>query len=214
MPDRTSVPNRPSVQATAQNKIVRARGFIPIARIRLSSRDDKPSPSAWMERPNEPILVMAKRVASWPSGWITTPGGAGLVMTTMSSLEKRARAIELDCFVASPLAMTSKNHGELVKQPKLLTADYADYADNSSYPDAQSGLEPTTTLGIRFIRAIRDGFFSRLKERIKTKPSENSQRIDSAGNKTRTRIRTPVTSGSLRRPGVPNQSTSQIPQKK
>jgi len=52
--------------------------------------------------------------------------------------------------------------GDCSKKPKPLTADYADYADKSSYPNGPAGLEPTTTLGIRFIRAIRDGFIPRL----------------------------------------------------
>jgi len=66
-----------------------------------------------------------------------------------------------------------------INSPKPLTADYA---DKSSYPNAPFGREATTTLGIRFIRAIRDGFFPRLELRIKTKPSENFQRVDLAIN--------------------------------
>ncbi len=50
-----------------------------------------------------------------------------------------------------------------INNPKPFTADYADYADKSSYQNAPSGLDPTTTLGIRFIRAIRDGFFPGLR---------------------------------------------------
>jgi len=78
-----------------------------------------------------------------------------------SRYAKRALALQLDCFVASLLAMTvDKSRAIGINNPKPLTADYADYADKSSSPNALSGLEPTTTLGIRFIRAIRDGFFS------------------------------------------------------
>jgi len=61
--------------------------------------------------------------------------------------------------------------GDWFKTPKPLTADYADYADQSSYPNAPSGLESTTTLGIRFIRAIRDGFFRALSSA--SRPSQD-----------------------------------------
>jgi len=72
--------------------------------------------------------------------------------------------IQLNCFVASLLAMTVQKLRAIgMNSPKPLTADYADYADKSSSPNAPSGLEPTTTLGIRFIRAIRVGFFPRLE---------------------------------------------------
>jgi len=80
-------------------------------------------------------------------------------------------AVQLDCFVAPLLAMTSPNiKGDLSKNPKFLTADYADYADKSSYPNAPAGLEATTTLGIRFICAIRDGFFRALSSASRPSP--------------------------------------------
>jgi len=78
--------------------------------------------------------------------------------------EARCGVIQFDCFVAPLLAMTVRISRAIgLKKPKPLTADYADYADKSSYPNAPApaGLEPTTTLGIRFICAIRDGFIPR-----------------------------------------------------
>lgn len=57
-------------------------------------------PERWHGIGNERSLVMARRIASWPSSWITAPGGAGLVMTTPEFISaKRAVAIQLDYFV-------------------------------------------------------------------------------------------------------------------
>jgi len=49
--------------------------------------------------------------------------------------------------------------------PKPFTVDAGDDADKSSHQNAPPGLGPTTTLGIRFIRAISDGFPGSFKQR-------------------------------------------------
>jgi len=47
----------------------------------------------------------------------------------------------------------------------FLTADNADHADHTLHPKASSARRPTTTSGIRFIRAITGGSISERRSR-------------------------------------------------
>ncbi len=70
---------------------------------------------------DEPADVMARRSAPRPFSWITTPGGARLVMTTCSLAAGGTtawRSSEMDCFVAALLAMADKVQSLTGSQPK------------------------------------------------------------------------------------------------
>ena len=61
----------------------------------LSLREPAASAAACVMAAMNPENVMARRSAPWPSSWITTPGGARLVMTNTCSLAAPTSVLRL-----------------------------------------------------------------------------------------------------------------------